>query len=134
MHYVTGSPSNLPVTILNHILLNLNFFVSKFLESPVRGEDIDFKFKFKKERQIVLTFLPEGFMPKSSGKTRIFTEKKKRKIKMCITSKRTALDRISCSSFVSFTASEIKVVFARRKYITLISIKRPPWGYRQVAA
>ena len=53
---------------------------------------------------------------------------------MCITSKSTTLDRISCSSFVSFTAGEIKVVFARRKYITLISIKRPPWGYRQVAA
>ena len=29
---------------------------------------------------------------------------------MCITSKSTALDRISCSSFVSFNAGEIKVV------------------------
>ena len=113
--FATGSPSNLLGWILNHVLFHLNFFIIS--GSLQRGEDIDFKFKFKKERQIVLTFLPEGFMPESSGKTRIFTGKEKRKIKMCITSKSTALDHISCSSSVSFTTGEIKIVFARRKYI-----------------
>ena len=84
------------------------------LESPIRGEDIDFKFKFKKELQIILTFLPEGFMPKSSGKTRIFTEKEKKKNKDVYHVKKYGSGSyLICSSFVSFPAGEIKDGFCK---------------------